>query len=169
MKDDQQALFICVDENDKIIGYQTRYECHHNRDIIHRGVDVVLFNNKKDKILLQKRSMRKDTYPGFYTVSASGHVDKGESYKQAAYREMQEELGIYNCEKIKLKEAGKYIIRLSDESEMTVLFTGTYEGELQPAIDEVESVVYVGTKELITIKESLTPGGKATLYKLGLL
>ena len=32
--------------------------------------------------------------PGRWTVSCSGHVDRGESFKEAAVREMEEELGV---------------------------------------------------------------------------
>lgn len=93
MKDKQDELFVVVDKKDRIIGYRTRYECHHNKNLIHRAIGVVVFN-KKGQILMQKRSRFKDLNPGLFTISASGHVTKGQTYYRAAQRELEEELGI---------------------------------------------------------------------------
>ena len=82
-KDDQKELFVVVDKNDRILGHRTRYDCHHDKSLIHRGIEIVIFNSKGE-ILLQKRSKKKDLYPGLYTVSTGGHVTKGESYRQSA-------------------------------------------------------------------------------------
>lgn len=168
MKDDQSAQFIVVDEQDSIIGYKSRFECHHNSAIIHRAVDIILFNSE-GQILLQKRSKHKDTYPGYYTVSASGHVDKGETYLLSARREINEELGITHPKKIHLVKAAKYIVRLPHESEMTVLYTGIYNGTVIPTPDEVESVLYVARSELVGMRKKLTPGALAAFYKSNLL
>ena len=42
---------------------------------------------------MQKRSLTKDTFPGAWDSSASGHVDSGEDYDACAVRELREELG----------------------------------------------------------------------------
>jgi isopentenyl-diphosphate Delta-isomerase len=44
-------------------------------------------------VLLQKRALTKKTSPGFYHISAAGHINVGESPIEAALRETQEELG----------------------------------------------------------------------------
>ncbi|MFZ1248967.1 MAG: alpha/beta fold hydrolase [Candidatus Saccharimonadales bacterium] len=46
------------------------------------------------EILLQQRAKDKRTWPGFWDISAAGHIDFGESPLQAALREAKEELGI---------------------------------------------------------------------------
>src|SRR5437868_4093740 len=92
MLDDPKELFIVVDKDDNIINYRTRYECHHDKSLVHRAVGIIIFNDQ-NQILLQKRSMLKDTNPGKYTVSVSGHLTKGQTYEEAAMREMEEELG----------------------------------------------------------------------------
>lgn len=168
MKDLSDELFTIVDEKDRIVGYRSRKECHTNPHIIHRAVDIVLFDTH-NHILLQKRSMQKDTYPGYYTVSASGHIDKGESYEQAARREMEEELGIERTRPLKLTHVETYIVRLEHEAEMTALFRGVFEGSISPARDEVESVQYVSPKNLIPLKKDITPGALVALQKLNLL
>jgi len=69
----------------------------------HRIVHVLIFNDKGE-IFLQQRSGQKKFCPGHWVTSAGGHVQKGESYMQAAERELEEELGI-KTELTKLDES----------------------------------------------------------------
>ena len=46
------------------------------------------------EILLQKRSLTKKHSPGYYHISAGGHVNLGETAVQAAVRETEEEVGV---------------------------------------------------------------------------
>ena len=82
---------IHVDENDTILGEISRADAH-KHGFLHRVVAIYLFNDKGD-ILIQERM---DS--GAYDHSAAGHVDPGETYEQAALRELQEELGVRNVE-----------------------------------------------------------------------
>lgn len=45
-------------------------------------------------VLLQKRTMTKDSYPGCYDISSAGHIPAGCGYEESALRELEEELGI---------------------------------------------------------------------------
>jgi isopentenyldiphosphate isomerase len=49
------------------------------------------------RILLQRRSLDKDAWPGCWDASAAGHVAAGESAVEAAVRELAEELGLAVC------------------------------------------------------------------------
>ena len=61
------------------------------------GVAVVFFFRKNLHgvlgLLWQKRSAGVSRYPGFYDISAGGHVNLGESLVEAAVRESREEIG----------------------------------------------------------------------------
>lgn len=46
------------------------------------------------EILLQKRSLCKDSNPGCYDISSAGHVEAGSGILETAVRELSEELGI---------------------------------------------------------------------------
>jgi len=46
------------------------------------------------RILLQRRSLKKDNNPGLWDVSAAGHVSAGETAIETAIRETREELGL---------------------------------------------------------------------------
>lgn len=86
-----EEFFDCVDGNDQVIGRASRPEVH-QQGLRHRAVHVLVFN-QRGEVFLQKRSMKKDTFPGTWDSSAAGHLDCGEDYDQCALREMQEELG----------------------------------------------------------------------------
>lgn len=46
------------------------------------------------EILLQQRAFTKSSWPGYYDISAAGHIDAGESPAESAVRECHEELGL---------------------------------------------------------------------------
>lgn len=85
-------LFDVVDADDQVIGQATRAEVH-ARKLFHRAVHILVFDSQ-NRLYLQKRSLLKDTCAGLYSTSCAGHVDAGETYDQAAVRELGEELGI---------------------------------------------------------------------------
>src|SRR3989338_3725254 len=81
-----------VDESDKVIG-SIPYDEAHKTGVWHRTVHIFIFNNfDLEEILLQLRSAKKKQGGLQYQSSVAGHVDEGETYKRAAYRETREEL-----------------------------------------------------------------------------
>jgi isopentenyl-diphosphate delta-isomerase len=85
-------FFDVVNERDEPVGRASRPEVH-ARGLRHRAVHILAFD-RAGRVFLQKRSMRKDTAPGKWDSSCSGHVDAGEDYDFAAVRELGEELGL---------------------------------------------------------------------------
>jgi isopentenyldiphosphate isomerase len=85
-------IFDVVNDRDEVIGQQTRGEVH-RLGLKHRAVHVLVFN-RRGEVFLQKRSLRKDTSPGAWDSSASGHLDAGEDYDVCAVRELHEEIGL---------------------------------------------------------------------------
>lgn len=92
MADNPDELFDVVDPTDRVVGTARRAEVHAH-GLLHRAVHI-LVQRSDGAIFLQKRSMGKDCHPGLWDSSASGHLDSGESYDTAAYRELREELGV---------------------------------------------------------------------------
>jgi isopentenyldiphosphate isomerase len=92
MADNPDELFDVVDTDDRVIGVARRAQVH-ARGLRHRAVHILVLN-REDKVFLQKRSKAKDSHPGKWDSSASGHLDSGEAYAAAAIRELHEELGI---------------------------------------------------------------------------
>lgn len=81
-----------VDSEDNVVGQATRVEIHRRR-LMHRAVHLFVFNSAGE-IYVQRRSDSKDRHPGILDSSAAGHVDPGESYDDAAARELFEELSV---------------------------------------------------------------------------
>jgi isopentenyldiphosphate isomerase len=81
-----------VDENDNVVTLMKRSEIHRH-GLMHRAVHIFVIN-KEGEVYVQKRSLSKDRHPRLLDSSAAGHVDPGESYDDAASRELYEELGI---------------------------------------------------------------------------
>jgi isopentenyl-diphosphate delta-isomerase type 1 len=87
-----EEIFDIVNDRDEVIGRLPRAQVHREGHK-HRAVHVLVFN-ARGEIFLQKRSMTKDTHPGAWDSSSSGHVDSGEDYDACAVRELREELGL---------------------------------------------------------------------------
>src|SRR2546423_1573894 len=87
-----EEIFDVVNERDEVIGRETRREVHRT-GLKHRAVHVFVFNSRGE-VFLQKRTMSKDTHPGVWDSSASGHLDCGEDYDACAVRELREEIGL---------------------------------------------------------------------------
>jgi isopentenyl-diphosphate delta-isomerase type 1 len=87
-----QELFDVVDIEDNVIRVESRSIVHREK-LWHRAVHIFVFN-AAGQLYLQRRSMTKDTAPGKWVSSCSGHVDSGEDYDHAASRELVEEIGL---------------------------------------------------------------------------
>ncbi|MBS1371742.1 MAG: NUDIX domain-containing protein [Lentisphaeria bacterium] len=89
-----EEYFDIYDEAGNRVGRALRSECHGNPALLHHTSHVVVFHPDGERILLQKRSMAKDIQPGKWDTAVGGHVDPGEDYRDAALRELREELGV---------------------------------------------------------------------------
>jgi isopentenyldiphosphate isomerase len=142
--------FVVVDRNDKVTGKASRKECHSNRNLIHRAVAVLVLN-KKGGILFEKRSMKKDMQPGKWGLVA-GHVDIGESYQEAATREMKEEIGT-SCEKF--RSLFKIFFRTDRESKIIKCFSCVHEGPFKVNREESDELRFFPEER---VKEALKSG-----------
>ena len=80
-----------VNESDEVIGTAPRAEVH-KEGHLHREVHVWIYDG--DRIVFQNRGPNTDTWPNMLDASAGGHVEQGESYEEAAVKELEEETGI---------------------------------------------------------------------------
>ena len=92
---------ILVDSDDRAIGSATKIECHHGIGKRHRAFSVLLFDSKA-RLLLQRRSLEKITFPGIWANSCCSHPldidgENGDAVAgviSAAKRKLDQELGI---------------------------------------------------------------------------
>jgi len=92
---------ILVDLDDHAIGSASKMECHIGDGKRHRAFSVLLFDSN-DRLLLQRRSLDKITFPGIWANSCCSHPldiegengDPVAGVISAAKRKLEQELGI---------------------------------------------------------------------------
>jgi isopentenyl-diphosphate delta-isomerase type 1 len=137
-----------VDENDLVIGRDTRANVHTEHKI-HRGVHVFVVN-AKGELLIQRRASTRSYYPGFWDASVGGQVLAGESYEQAASRELLEEL---SCEG-PLRLVAKYNAYSERQREKRALFVHLNDGPFQPSATEIDEIALVPPENLADLMQS---------------
>lgn len=125
--------FDVVNESDEVIGRAARDEVHGNPKLIHRVAHVLVFNSA-GRLFLQRRAPDKDVQPDKWDTSVGGHVDAGETYADAAHREMREELGI---ERRTPEPLYRYLHRNAYESEMVATYRVVWDGPISVDPSEI--------------------------------
>lgn len=142
-----------VDKNDQPIGVGDRKDAW-THGYYTRNVRIVL-RDQDGRFLSQKRSMKKDTFPGMWTVAASGHVDEGETWDTAAYRETMEEIGVST----NLKLIGDFVFENDKDDKKIRQIIHVYEGAIDGAMqfnlekDEVEDTAWYELSELKSLMQ----------------
>ncbi|XP_043714970.1 isopentenyl-diphosphate Delta-isomerase I-like [Telopea speciosissima] len=159
---------ILVDENDKVVGHDSKYNCHlmekiESENLLHRAFSVFLFNSKYE-LLLQQRSATKVTFPLVWTNTCCSHplyreseliVENHLGVRNAAQRKLFDELGIAASDVpvddftplgrilYKAPSDGKW-----GEHELDYLLFIVRDVDVNPNPDEVADVRYVNRDEL---------------------
>ncbi|WP_418953358.1 NUDIX domain-containing protein [Streptomyces cinnabarinus] len=89
-----EELVERVDDRDRELGVVVSRRQAVREGWLHR-VAVTVCRDERGRILVHRRSEQLSRYPGRYEVVVGGAVAVGESYEQAAARELAEELGIH--------------------------------------------------------------------------
>jgi len=144
-------IFDIVDASDNVVGCAPRSLIHKNW-LFHRSVHAIVFDKSGKNILLQKRSMLKDSYPGYYTASCSGHVDSGEDYDTALLRETSEELGA-DMKISQFKKIGKIDACKDTGFEFAWVYTAVHEGPFEYPPHEVDSLEWMPEAEFAKLIE----------------
>ncbi|XP_010525091.1 PREDICTED: isopentenyl-diphosphate Delta-isomerase I [Tarenaya hassleriana] len=159
---------ILVDENDRVVGHDNKYNCHlmekiESENLLHRAFSVFLFNSKYE-LLLQQRSKTKVTFPLVWTNTCCSHPLYRESelidenalgVRNAAQRKLLDELGI-KAEDVPVDDftaLGRILYKApSDgkwgEHELDYLLFIVRDVKLEPNPDEVADIKYVNREQL---------------------
>ncbi|XP_031101509.1 isopentenyl-diphosphate Delta-isomerase I-like [Ipomoea triloba] len=169
---------ILVDENDRVVGHDTKYNCHlmekiESENLLHRAFSVFLFNSNYE-LLLQQRSATKVTFPLVWTNTCCSHPLYRESelieenalgVRNAAQRKLLDELGI-PAEDVPVDEfttLGRILYKApSDgrwgEHELDYLLFIVRDVGMRPNPDEVADVKYVNREQLKEILRKANAG-----------
>ena len=144
-------IFDLVDGTDNIIGTVMRSEAHGDPEKIHRVAHVLVFSSKGE-LFLQKRASDKDVQPGKWDTSVGGHLDRGESYEQAAARELSEELGVNGGQNLVFLY--KYLHRNEYEAEYVSTYSFVWNGPFVLQESEIEDGRFWTLEEIAAKKSS---------------
>lgn len=119
-----------INDNDEVINQKARSEVQKGDKL--RYIQVYLFDKDGNMLIQQRQEGRKRA--NLLDPSVAGHVKSGESYKDAALREMQEELAV-QCD---IELVGDF----SGHWGTCHLFKGTLSQDVTPSFAEVKRVFF---------------------------
>ena len=163
MPNPAEEIIQIVDQDNREIAAIAR-GLMREQHLIHRASYILVFN-AAGQLFVQKRTMSKDIYPGYWDVAAGGVVLAGESYEESAERELAEELGVSG---VNLQFLFDQYYEDQENRVWGRIFTCTFEGPfiLQP--EEVEYGRFMNPRIALDYSNSepFTPDGIILLKKL---
>ncbi len=140
-----------VNDKDEITGEVWKSEANQNPKLIHREVAIIIYDDS-GKVLFQKRSKDKKVSPNIWAETVAGHIPKGEEPKEAAHRELTEEVG-FDTE---LELFDKTLAHAPNETHFTYWFTGKYpkSAKIKLQKEEVEKAAFLSPQELESLIQS---------------
>jgi isopentenyl-diphosphate Delta-isomerase len=138
-----EEILDLVNIKDKVIGEIAKGKANSDPSVIHREIAIIVYD-RNNKILIQKRSMKKVVDPGLWTISVAGHIPRGMLPEKAAHMELKEELGFDT----KLEFINKKLIHYENETHFAYLFKGLYNGQkIKIEKAEVDQVKFISRKD----------------------
>jgi 8-oxo-dGTP pyrophosphatase MutT (NUDIX family) len=158
-----EELVQIVDQKNQELGVVQR-QIMRQQNLIHRASYIVVVNTVGE-FFVQKRSPTKDIYPSFWDLAAGGVVLAGESYEEAAQRELAEELGLSG---VKLDFLFDQYYEDEGNRVWGRIFRCTHEGPFILQAEEVEYGCFMSPAVLLerSRHEPFTPDGLLLLEKL---
>jgi len=143
-------------------------EFNANKDLIMGNAHIWFWktDGQTVDILLQKRALTKSHRPGWFHISAGGHINVGETAVEAAVRETEEEMGI-KLDVDKLHYAFSMRIIEKDPRDIVNVFLYQLNGDeeftyLDGEVDSYEWRTLDNFKEITTdaVAHNLVPQGQ---------
>jgi 8-oxo-dGTP pyrophosphatase MutT (NUDIX family) len=137
-------IVAIVDEHNHVVGATPRREMRAKR-LPHRSTYILVFNTP-GHLYVQKRTMTKDVFPGYYDPAAGGVVLAGESYEVCARRELAEEMGIQD---VPLLWHFAFYFADAHSRVWGGVFSCVYDGEIVLQEEEVESGAFLPIDDIL--------------------
>ena len=129
-----------VNEKNEIIRQDSLYKAHEKK-LLHRSSVILLFLKDTNKVLIQRRSEDMYKLPGMLCFPG-GHASINETPKQAAKRELAEEMFSKSSIDIDLEEMFTVRKSADDDHEFMSVFKGYFNGEFNPDENEVSEYFF---------------------------
>ncbi|HEV7622386.1 MAG TPA: isopentenyl-diphosphate Delta-isomerase [Flavisolibacter sp.] len=160
----KKETLVLVNDKDEPIGYMEKMKAH-EEGLLHRAFSVFIFNSE-GKMLLQKRSAKKYHGGGLWTNACCSHPKPDENVKAAAEKRLFEEMGFTTT--LKKVFEFTYLANVENgliEHEYDHVFSGIYEGEINPDRMEVEDYCYKDM-DTISLEVSSRPEDFTSWFKI---
>jgi len=158
-----EEVVAIVDRDNTPIGAVTR-RIMRQQNLIHRASYILVFN-RRGELFIQKRTLIKDVYPGYWDLAAGGVVLAGETYLESALRELREELGVIG---VKLNHLFDQYFEDQDNRVWGRIFSCVNEGPFTLQKEEIDHGRFIALNaiEALHQAEPVTPDGMALLRRL---
>ncbi|MDQ6984700.1 MAG: NUDIX domain-containing protein [Candidatus Dojkabacteria bacterium] len=139
-----KPLVQIVNEDDGYLGVTDREKVINNPNMIHRTVELMIINEKK-QLLLSQRSQSKVFEPGQYKIAISTFIEEGEEPIESCARVMEKELGVKPI-------PVQFLLKLYDKNDHEVKYIHYYFchyflDDFKPNHEEIEHIAWVDISE----------------------
>lgn len=157
-----QPRVAVVDDHDRFVRWEDRRVVHRDR-LVHRSIHVLLFD-RQGRLVLQRRKDDKLTYPSYWDLSCSGHVEEPDYlagpderldivYAGCAARELEEELSVH----APLEDLGRFGPEPGVHYEQIALYRAKHDGPYVAQPEEVAEIRAVTPAEYDALVASGAP------------
>ena len=155
-----------VDVDDRVVRTVSRSEMRRDR-LRHRAVFVAVLDGVGN-LLVHRRSVGKDVWPGWLDIAVGGVVTSGESYADAVRRELVEEIGVSDVDPIEIDRGRVQVYDDVDVSLVGRCYAVTTNGPFVFADGEVSEAWWVSRDEFeeLRCRERFLPDSLALLLPL---
>ncbi|MDY7563223.1 NUDIX hydrolase [Pseudomonas sp. 10B1] len=133
-----------VDEQDLPLGSIKRAHLR-KKGLIGRGTYILLFNSAGE-LCVNRRTLSKAIYPGYWDVAAGGMVLFDETYAQSAARELEEELGVSG---VPLLAHERFFFDQPGNRLWCAVFSAVWDGPLILQPEEVLEARFIPVNEVL--------------------
>jgi isopentenyl-diphosphate delta-isomerase len=148
-------LIVLVDEDGTAIGTLPKPQVHHGETPLHRAFSAYLFDDD-GRLLVTRRALGKQTFPGMWTNTVCGHPGPGESDGAAIARRADFELGLGVIDLRPALPGYRYRAEFQGvvENEICPVYLGRFTGTPAPDPTEVEEWQLLGWAEFRARQET---------------
>ena len=134
-----EELIVLVDDDGQAIGTLPKPQVHHGDTPLHRAFSAYLFADD-GRLLVTRRALSKQTFPGMWTNTVCGHPGPGEDDAAAIARRARFELGLGVADLRPAVPGYRYRAEFQGvvENEICPVYLGRFTGSPAPDPTEVE-------------------------------
>lgn len=140
-----EELVVLLDDDGEAVGTTAKATVHHRQTPLHLAFSCYIVDGD-NRLLLTRRALGKQTWPGSWTNSFCGHPGPGEDIFDAVRRRAGQELGLELGHLQLTLPSFRYDATMANgvrENELCPVFTATTASPVRPEPTEVDAVEWV--------------------------